>query len=108
LRNIGDMAVRGRRARCLRRWCGRRAADRFDRPAAGHPVGAHRTEIRTRGVNAVTATMLQLDAIRVGYPTAQGFNTVVDDLSLALPAGGIGCLLGASGCGKTTVLRAVA
>lgn len=56
----------------------------------------------------MTATMLQLDAIRVGYPVARGFHTVVDDLSLALPAGGIGCLLGASGCGKTTVLRAVA
>ncbi|TDK26353.1 ABC transporter ATP-binding protein [Luteimonas aestuarii] len=52
--------------------------------------------------------MLQLDAIRVGYPTVDGFHVVVDDLSLALPAGGIGCLLGASGCGKTTALRAIA
>ncbi|MCR6662582.1 MAG: ABC transporter ATP-binding protein [Luteimonas sp.] len=52
--------------------------------------------------------MLQLDAIRVGYPTMQGFHVVVDELSLALPAGGIGCLLGASGCGKTTALRAIA
>ncbi len=52
--------------------------------------------------------MLQLDAIRVGYPTAEGFHVVVDDLSLSLPAGGIGCLLGASGCGKTTALRAIA
>jgi iron(III) transport system ATP-binding protein len=53
-------------------------------------------------------TMLQLDAIRVGYPAAGGFHVVVDALSLALPAGGIGCLLGASGCGKTTALRAIA
>lgn len=52
--------------------------------------------------------MLQLDAIRVGYPTVDGVHVVVDDLSLALPAGGIGCLLGASGCGKTTALRAIA
>jgi iron(III) transport system ATP-binding protein len=52
--------------------------------------------------------MLQLDAIRVGYPTVDGFHVVVDDLSLSLPAGGIGCLLGASGCGKTTALRAIA
>ncbi|AIO33451.1 ABC transporter family protein [Burkholderia cenocepacia] len=33
---------------------------------------------------------------------------MVDGLSLALPRGDIGCLLGASGCGKTTVLRAIA
>lgn len=57
---------------------------------------------------AVSGSMLQLDAIRVGYPTMQGFHVVVDELSLALPAGGIGCLLGASGCGKTTALRAIA
>ncbi len=33
---------------------------------------------------------------------------VVKDLSLTLKRGEIGCLLGASGCGKTTVLRTVA
>lgn len=33
---------------------------------------------------------------------------VVNQLSLTLHAGEIGCLLGASGCGKTTVLRAIA
>jgi iron(III) transport system ATP-binding protein len=33
---------------------------------------------------------------------------VVRDLSLALNEGEIGCLLGASGCGKTTVLRLIA
>jgi len=33
---------------------------------------------------------------------------VVDDLSFVLEAGEIGCLLGSSGCGKTTVLRAIA
>ncbi len=52
--------------------------------------------------------MLDIDGIRVGYPAAGGFRTVVDALSLQLPAGGIGCLLGASGCGKTTALRAIA
>jgi len=33
---------------------------------------------------------------------------VISDLSLTLPQGSIGCLLGASGCGKTTALRTIA
>ena len=33
---------------------------------------------------------------------------MVRDLTLSPPAGHIGCLLGESGCGKTTVLRAIA
>ncbi|NLG58710.1 MAG: ABC transporter ATP-binding protein [Gammaproteobacteria bacterium] len=53
--------------------------------------------------------MLRLDGIRVGYPVPGGdTKVVVDGLSLELGAGEIGCLLGASGCGKTTVLRAIA
>ena len=51
---------------------------------------------------------LQLEEIRVGYPGNGGMLVVVDGLSLALERGEIGCLLGASGCGKTTVLRAIA
>ncbi len=39
---------------------------------------------------------------------AYGQQLVVKDLSLTLKRGEIGCLLGASGCGKTTVLRTVA
>ena len=53
--------------------------------------------------------LLDIAGIRVGYPApGGGTKVVVDALSLGLEAGGIGCLLGASGCGKTTVLRAVA
>lgn len=48
--------------------------------------------------------LLSLRAASVGY----GRQTVVADLSLDLARGEIGCLLGASGCGKTTVLRAIA
>src|SRR5690606_6554992 len=48
--------------------------------------------------------MLDLDSIAVAYSTAP----VVQDLCLHLAEGEIGCLLGASGCGKTTVLRAIA
>jgi len=56
----------------------------------------------------MSGPMLQLDQIQVGYAVDGGVRTVLDALSLSLPAGDIGCLLGASGCGKTTVLRAIA
>lgn len=53
--------------------------------------------------------LLKLDQISLSYDTADGGLTpVVQSLSLSLERGGIGCLLGASGCGKTTVLRAIA
>lgn len=47
---------------------------------------------------------LNLDAVVLGY----GGRSVVSELSFALAPGEIGCLLGGSGCGKTTVLRAIA
>ncbi|XZG71425.1 ABC transporter ATP-binding protein [Chitinibacteraceae bacterium HSL-7] len=48
--------------------------------------------------------MLNVAGVALGY---NGTN-VVDHLSFALQEGEIGCLLGASGCGKTTALRAIA
>ncbi len=51
---------------------------------------------------------LSIESIHVDYPAAKGVSRVVDGLSLTLAPGEIGCLLGASGCGKTTVLRAIA
>ena len=51
---------------------------------------------------------LQLQNLSLAYPTSDGFKTVVQGLNLQLEQGHIGCLLGASGCGKTTVLRAIA
>ena len=52
--------------------------------------------------------MLELDHIHLSYPAAGGRLQAVSDLSLSLEGGQIACLLGASGCGKTTVLRAIA
>ncbi|MEN1928077.1 ABC transporter ATP-binding protein [Luteimonas sp. MJ250] len=53
--------------------------------------------------------LLEIAGIRVGYPVpGAAARVVVDDLSMSLAPGDIGCLLGASGCGKTTVLRAIA
>jgi iron(III) transport system ATP-binding protein len=48
--------------------------------------------------------LLALDHVSHAY----GHHAVVKDLSFQLHPGEIGCLLGASGCGKTTVLRLIA
>ncbi|QKK02286.1 MAG: ABC transporter ATP-binding protein [Pseudomonadota bacterium] len=48
--------------------------------------------------------ILEVDKIELGYAR----ELVIRGLSFSLDAGEIGCLLGASGCGKTTVLRAIA
>ncbi|MFO1284788.1 MAG: ABC transporter ATP-binding protein [Burkholderiales bacterium] len=50
------------------------------------------------------AASVEVEAIEHAY----GASPVIRGLSLSLPAGRIGCLLGASGCGKTTVLRCLA
>ena len=49
-------------------------------------------------------SLLTLDNVSHAY----GKHAVVSELSLSLADGEIGCLLGASGCGKTTVLRLIA
>ena len=48
---------------------------------------------------------LEIDRLRFAYP---GHGPVAEDFSLALPETQIGVLLGASGCGKSTVLRCIA
>ncbi len=48
--------------------------------------------------------LLEIEQLAVSYNGAP----VVNGLALQLEEGEIGCLLGASGCGKTTVLRTVA
>ena len=52
----------------------------------------------------LTPPLLAISGLRHAY----GSNEVIKDLSLTLNKGTIGCLLGASGCGKTTVLRCIA
>jgi iron(III) transport system ATP-binding protein len=52
----------------------------------------------------LTPPLLAISGLRHAY----GSNEVIKGLSLTLNKGTIGCLLGASGCGKTTVLRCIA
>jgi iron(III) transport system ATP-binding protein len=49
-------------------------------------------------------TVLELRNISKSFDN----KAVITNLSLTLPKGGIGCLLGTSGCGKTTALRTIA
>ncbi len=52
--------------------------------------------------------MLELNRISLSYPADSGRRAVLRELSLNLESGQIACLLGSSGCGKTSVLRAIA
>jgi iron(III) transport system ATP-binding protein len=53
-------------------------------------------------------TPLAVDGLSVAFESDGRRLQVLDGLSFALAGGEIGCLLGSSGCGKTTALRAVA
>jgi len=50
------------------------------------------------------APALQVDRVHAGYPG----NPVLDGVDLEVPAGALVAVLGGSGCGKTTLLRAIA
>jgi len=55
------------------------------------------------------AVLLSIKALEIDYPTRDGRSRVsaVKNLDLELHQGEIGCLLGSSGCGKSSVLRAI-
>ncbi len=57
---------------------------------------------------AAATPLLHLEEVTVAYAGTADARPTIDGLSLRLARGEIGCLLGASGCGKTTVLRAIA
>jgi iron(III) transport system ATP-binding protein len=67
------------------------------------PVKSHQTDNETMH-KARNKALLQLDNIDICY----GSHTVIQQINLKLYEGEIGCLLGSSGCGKTTLLRSIA
>ena len=71
-----------------------------DRPAAS----AHAAP----GTGGAATASLAVDGLSVAFEADGRRVQVLDGLSFTLSGGEIGCLLGSSGCGKTTALRAVA
>ena len=61
--------------------------------------------MRTLAMNMSPMPFLQLDALHFAYPDR---GEVVRDVRLQLAPGEIHCLIGRSGCGKTTVLKLAA
>lgn len=61
-------------------------------------------------INADSETQWQLNIDNVSFGFGHGINgqKIIDNLSLTLRSGQVGCLLGPSGTGKTTLLRLIA
>lgn len=71
-----------------------------DRPAETAPSSSAPAD--------AAATSLAVDGLSIAFESDGRRVQVLDGLTFALAGGEIGCLLGSSGCGKTTALRAVA
>jgi iron(III) transport system ATP-binding protein len=74
-------------------------------PSAASATSATSAPSATDAATA-SAPALQVSALCVRYPQAS--RAAVEGLTFALAVGEIACLIGASGCGKTSVLRAIA
>ncbi len=57
-------------------------------------------------MNNAERPLLLIQQLRVAYPGSTV--AIIDGASLSLNRGEIGCVVGSSGCGKTTLLRAIA
>jgi len=57
-------------------------------------------------MNSAERPLLLIQQLRVAYPGSTV--AIIDGASLSLDRGEIGCVVGSSGCGKTTLLRAIA
>ncbi len=76
----------------------------LDRPSRLGQASASAPASISAGGRFCEGSALCFSRVSFGYGDAR----VLDDLSFSIPHGEVVCLLGASGCGKTTVLRLVA
>ena len=78
-------------------------------PAArGDAVGALRGDGRAATDVAAGSIVLEIENLVLEYPTDSGPLRAVDDVSLTIHQGDRLVLLGASGCGKSSILKTVA
>lgn len=61
----------------------------------------------TAAVSAAKPDFLQINQVSKVYPTPKGSFTVVEDINLTVAEGEFVCVIGHSGCGKTTLLDMV-
>jgi len=60
---------------------------------------------QTAAATTSAPVQLAIEELRVAY---EGGDAVIDGLAMTLARGEIGCVVGGSGCGKTTLLRVIA
>ncbi|ARK13849.2 ABC transporter ATP-binding protein [Fibrella sp. ES10-3-2-2] len=53
-------------------------------------------------------TSIEISDLRISFPTKGGTYTAVKDINLSVRKGEIVCIIGHSGCGKSTILNAIA
>lgn len=80
-------------------------SDVAQRPAVSTPLATDATDAPYRKASAVTQGFLQIDRLSKAFVPAK---PVFADVSFALDKGEFVCIIGHSGCGKTTILNVLA
>ena len=80
-------------------------SDVAQRPAVSAPLATDATDAPQRKASAVTQGFLQIDRLSKAFTPAK---PVFADVSFTLDKGEFVCIIGHSGCGKTTILNVLA
>ena len=80
-------------------------SDVAQRPAVPAPLATDATDAPQRKASAVTQGFLQIDRLSKAFVPAK---PVFADVSFTLDKGEFVCIIGHSGCGKTTILNVLA